>query len=136
VIGGALVKRLLSATLVTLALALPALADSANLPTREEIRRGPVPGSDTMEVVVSLLTVPVGATIPLHTHPGDEHAVVITAATAQAPNGAVVAFSVGQTLYFPDGQVHGGLTNIGDAPMQAVTTHVLRVGEPFQTLAN
>jgi quercetin dioxygenase-like cupin family protein len=130
-------KRLFSAVLVTLALALPVLADGhAALPSREEIRRVPVPGSEAMEVVVSLLTVPVGATIPLHTHPGDEHAVILTPATAQAPNGAVVEFAVGKTLYFPDGQVHGGLTNIGEAPMQAMTTHVLRVGEPFQTLAN
>jgi len=61
--------------------------------------------------------------------------VVITAATAEAPNGQVVAFEAGSTLYFPEGQVHGGLTNVGDAPMQAVTTHVLRVGEPFLTPA-
>jgi quercetin dioxygenase-like cupin family protein len=99
--------------------------------SREEIRRGPVPGSDTMEVIVSKLTVAPGATIPRHSHPGDEHAVVITDATAQAPNGQVIEFPVGAPLYFPDGQVHGGLTNIGEAPMIAITTHVVRIGEPF-----
>jgi quercetin dioxygenase-like cupin family protein len=101
----------------------------------EVIRRVPVPGSEVMEVVVSLLTVPPGARIPLHTHPGDEHAVVITPARAAAPNGQVVEFTVGQSLYFPEGQVHGGLTIVGDTDMQAVTTHVVRVGEPFLTPA-
>ncbi len=104
--------------------------------SREELRRSPVPGSETMEVVVSRLSVPPGATIPLHTHPGDEHAVVITPTTAQAPNGAIIEFAVGTPLYFPEGEVHGGLTNVGETDMVAITTHVLRVGEPFSTLAN
>ena len=113
------------------ALALSATAALAQDPSREEIRRVPVPGSETMEVIVSKLTVAPGATIPMHSHPGDEHAVVITAATAQAPNGQVIEFPIGATLYFPDGQVHGGLTNIGDAPMVTITTHDVRVGEPL-----
>ena len=103
---------------------------------REEIRRADVPGSDTMEVVVFRLTVPVGATIPLHTHPGDEHTVVVTDARAEAPNGNIVEFAVGTPLYFPEGQVHGGLTNVGDAPMVAITTFVVRKGEPLTVLAN
>ena len=113
------------------ALAVSATAAFAQDLSREEIRRVPVPGSETMEVIVSKLTVAPGATIPMHSHPGDEHAVVITAATAQAPNGQVIEFPIGATLYFPDGQVHGGLTNIGEAPMVASTTHVVRVGEPL-----
>lgn len=104
--------------------------------SREEIRRTAVPGSDTMEVVVFRLTVPVGATIPLHTHPGDEHTVVVTPARAEAPNGNTVEFAVGTPLYFPEGQVHGGLTNVGDAPMVAITTFVVRKGEPLTVLAN
>ncbi|WP_415404603.1 hypothetical protein [Tateyamaria sp. SN3-11] len=103
---------------------------------REEIRRTAVPGSETMEVIVTRLSVPVGATIPLHTHPGDEHAVVITPAKAEAPNGNIVEFAVGTPLFFPEGQVHGGLTNVGDGPMVAITTHVVRKGVPLTELAN
>ncbi|WP_299704658.1 hypothetical protein [uncultured Tateyamaria sp.] len=103
---------------------------------REELHRADVPGSDTMEVVVTRLTVPVGATIPLHTHPGDEHAIVMTAARAEAPNGNIVEFAIGTPLYFPEGQVHGGLTNVGDESMVAITTHVVRKGEPLTVLAN
>lgn len=126
-------KRL---SLAVFALLVAVLPLSAQEILREELRRVPVPGSETMEVIVSMLTVPVGATIPLHTHPGDEHAVVVTPTRAQTPGGQIIEFPVGQTLYFPDGEVHGGLTNVGETPMQAITTHVLRVGEPFQTLAN
>lgn len=104
--------------------------------SREEIRRVAVPGSETMEVVVNRLVVPVGATIPLHTHPGDEHAVVITETKAQAPNGNLVEFAVGTPLFFPEGQVHGGLTNVGDGPMIAITTTVVRKGEPFSVIAD
>ena len=104
--------------------------------TRDEIRRAAVPGSDQMEVIVTRLTVPVGARIPLHTHPGDEHAVVITTAKAEAPNGNVVEFAVGTSLYFPEGQVHGGLTNVGDGPMVAITTHVVRKSEPLIALVD
>ncbi|MBY5933140.1 cupin domain-containing protein [Tateyamaria omphalii] len=120
-------------TAIALLMAGNALAQDI---AREEIRRTAVPGSDTMEVVVFRLTVPVGATIPLHTHPGDEHTVVVTDARAEAPNGNIVEFAVGTPLYFPEGQVHGGLTNVGDAPMVAITTFVVRKGEPLTVLAN
>lgn len=111
----------------------PATAQSIE---REEIRRVAVPGSETMEVVVMRLSVPPGATIPLHTHPGDEHAVVVTPTTAQVPNGNTIEFPVGATLYFPEGEVHGGLTNVGDGPMVAITTFVVEVGKPLTVLAN
>ena len=109
---------------------------SAQEMAREEIRRGPVPGSETMEVIVSKLTVPPGATIPLHTHPGDEHAVVVTPTKAQTPGGKVIEFAVGTPLFFPDSEVHGGLTNVGEIDMVAITTHVVRIGEPFTVPAN
>ncbi|MEL6452295.1 MAG: hypothetical protein AAFQ19_13635 [Pseudomonadota bacterium] len=104
--------------------------------SREEIRRTAVPGFDTMIVVVSKLVVPPGATIPIHTHAGDEHAVVITPTQARAPNGNVLDFPVGATLYFPEGQAHGGLTNIGDSNMVAITTQVVRGDAPLSTPVN
>ena len=60
-------KRLIAAAVAALVFTGPLAAQDI---TSEVIRRAPVPGSETMEVIVSLLTVPVGATIPLHTHPG------------------------------------------------------------------
>ena len=104
---------------------------SAQEISREEIRRVPVPGSETMEVVVMRLTVPPGATIPRHSHNGDEHGVVITSSIAQASNGQVIEFPVGATLYFPEGQVHGGLTNVGEVDMVAITTSIVATGAAF-----
>ncbi|MGB3245840.1 MAG: hypothetical protein WBB25_15000 [Sulfitobacter sp.] len=117
-------------------LSLSAVSVSAQDISRDEIRRGAVPGSETMEVIVSKLTVPPGATIPLHTHPGDEYAVVVTATKAQTPNGKVLEFPIGTPLYFADGEVHGGLTNVGETDMVAITTHVVRKGEPFSVPVN
>ena len=129
-------NRFLSTCFATCCVMLSASMVFAEGLSREEIRRVPVPGSDTMGAVVSKLTVDPGATIPMHTHPGDEHAVVVTPATAEAPNGQIVNFPVGASLYFPDGQVHGGLTNVGDNPMVAITTHVVRKDEPLTSPAN
>ncbi|MEL6583456.1 MAG: cupin domain-containing protein [Pseudomonadota bacterium] len=123
--------RVVLALLIALITA-PAFAQDIS---REEIRRAAVPGSETMEVVVMRLTVPPGATIPLHTHPGDEHGVVVTPTRAQTPGGNIIEFPVGATLYFPEGEVHGGLTNVGESDMVAITTFVVRVGEPLSTLA-
>ncbi|MEM6478837.1 MAG: cupin domain-containing protein [Pseudomonadota bacterium] len=102
---------------------------------REEIRRVPVPGSDTMEVIVVKLTIEPGATMEMHSHHGDEHAVVIAGGKARLPNGQETEFPVGATLYFPKGAVHGGLTALGD-PLVAITTSIVEVGKPLIIPAN
>lgn len=125
-------RKVIMSMVLLAATVLPVFAGEM---TREEIRRVPVPGSDTMIVVVSRLTVPVGATIPLHTHPGDEHGVVVTSSRTKTPDGRVIDFPIGATLYFPAGQPHGGLTNVGDGPMVAITLSVVNSDEPFATPA-
>ncbi|MEO0487240.1 MAG: cupin domain-containing protein [Pseudomonadota bacterium] len=115
---------------LTLMLTLLAGTATAQEVVREEIRRTPVPGSDTMEVVVMRLTIEPGATMALHSHHGDEHAVVISGGVARLPNGQEREFPVGATLYFPQGSVHGGLTAV-DAPLVAITTSIVAVGKPL-----
>ena len=112
---------------------LPAHAESQF--ERKELSRNDLSGSDTMEVIVSRLEVPPGATIPLHTHFGDEHMVVFEGGDMTAPNGKVIAFKPGMTGHFPAGKVHGGLTNSGDTPLVAYTTHIVEKGKPFSTSA-
>lgn len=102
---------------------------------RTELSRVDLSGSDTMEVVVSRLEVAPGAKIPLHTHFGDEHMVVFEGGQMTAPNGKVIEFKQGMTGFFPAGKVHGGLTNTGDTPLVAITTHILEKGKPFLVLA-
>ncbi|MDE0347915.1 MAG: hypothetical protein OXI66_19355, partial [Boseongicola sp.] len=59
--------------------------------------------------------------------------VVVTLSRARTPNGRIVEFPVGATLYFPKDQPHGGLTNVGEGPMVAITVSVVNSGEPFAT---
>lgn len=114
-------------------MALPAHAESQLV--RTELSRDDLSGSDIMEVIVSRLEVQPGATIPLHTHFGDEHMVVFEGGDMTAPNGKVITFKPGMTGFFPAGKVHGGLTNTGDKPMVVYTTHILEKGKPFSTPA-
>ncbi|WP_346898576.1 cupin domain-containing protein [uncultured Roseibium sp.] len=127
-------KAALAAMCMTLPLmALPVHAESQFV--RTELSRDNLSGSDKMEVVVSKLEVPPGATIPLHTHFGDEHMVVFEGGDMTAPNGKVINFKPGMTGFFPAGKVHGGLTNSGETPMVVYTTHILEKGKPFSTPA-
>ena len=103
---------------------------------RTELSRADVPGGDTLEVIVTRREVPPGASVPRHTHPGDEHLVVIVGGQMQAGNGKVIPFPDGMATRFPDGEPHGGLTNVGDAALVAITTHVVRKGEPLMSPAD
>ena len=99
--------------------------------SRTELNRADLTGSDTLEVIVSRLEVAPGARIPLHTHHGDEHLIVLQGGTMRAPNGQEIPFKPGMTAHFPKDQVHGGMTNIGDAPLVAYTTHIVEKGKPL-----
>ena len=109
--------------------ALPAFAEEAL--TREELSREPAPGSTTHEVIVSKLTIPPGVTVPRNVHAGDEYLVVVVGGTMQAPNGKEIPFPPGATARFPAGVVHGGLTNVGEADLVAITTHIVEIGKPL-----
>ncbi|WP_299916437.1 cupin domain-containing protein [uncultured Roseobacter sp.] len=106
-----------------------------DLVVRTILNEQPLSGSEGMVVIVSTLTVKPGGRIPLHTHPGDEHAVIVVGGTALMPNGKEVAFADGTPIFFPEGQVHGGVTNQGDADIEIVTTHIVKADQPFQTAA-
>ncbi len=103
--------------------------------TRTELNRTDLSGSDTMEVIVSRLEIAPGGRVPLHTHHGDEHLIVLEGGVMKAPNGKEIPFKAGMAAHFPAGKVHGGLTNIGDKPLVAYTTHIVEKGKPFIVLA-
>ncbi|WP_299826257.1 cupin domain-containing protein [uncultured Roseobacter sp.] len=116
-----------------LMLALPVCAE--DLAQRNVLNEQPLSGAEGTVVIVSELKLMPGGRIPLHTHPGDEHAVIVVGGLALLPNGKEVEFAAGTPMFFPEGQVHGGVTNLGTAPMEIVTTHIVRTDEPFQTAA-
>ena len=119
--------------LVAALIAGPVAADG--LVTRDILNEQPLSGSEGMVVIVSKLTVKPGGRIPLHTHPGDEHAVLVVGGKALMPNGKEVSLPNDTPMFFPAGQVHGGVTNQGDADIEIVTTHILQADQPFQTAA-
>ncbi|MFA3917258.1 cupin domain-containing protein [Ruegeria hyattellae] len=120
-----------TATAIALFAVAPALAFAEGAITRTELSRADVPGSDTHEVIVARLEIEPGATVPRHTHNGDEHLVVITGGTMQTVDGKQIPFPDGMAAHFPQGKPHGGLTNAGDTVMIAITTHVVEKGKPL-----
>ncbi len=123
-------RSVIRALAVLLLSAAPALAQE-----RAVLQERPLATDPSRVVIVSRLTLPPGARIPLHTHSGDEHAVILTQGTALMPTGQTLQIVPDMTMYFPEGMVHGGVTNTGDMPIQILTTHILRAGAPFQTPA-
>ncbi|MEM6889012.1 MAG: cupin domain-containing protein [Pseudomonadota bacterium] len=117
-------------TIVALLIAAPVAAE--DLVDRKILTKEPLSGSEGMVVVISKLTIKPGGRIPLHTHPGDEHGVIVVGGDALMPNGKVVPFADDTTVFFPAGQVHGGVINQGSADIEIVSTHILQADEPFQ----
>ena len=48
-----------------------------------------------------------------------------------AGNGKTIPFERGDRAPFPAGQAHGGLTNTGEPPLVALTTHIIEIGKPM-----
>ena len=115
-------------------LALPAAAQDGV--SRTVLQQSFLNGAPDYTVIVSKLVLEPGARIPLHRHPGDEHAVVLTDGTAEMADGSTMTLTPDMTMFFPMGTVHGGVTNTGDAPIEMLTTHVVLATEPFQIPAD
>lgn len=109
--------------------AVPALADDGL--TRTELNRADVSGAEGLEAVVSRLEIAPGATVPPHSHPGDEHLIVLAGGSLSLPDGKVLEFKPGMAMMFPKGKVHGNLTNMGTAPIVVYTTHIVEKGQPL-----
>ena len=129
--------KLLQTTTLTAGLVFASFgaAFAEDVVERTEISRTAVSGVEGMEMVISRLVLKPGQRIPMHTHPGDENSVVIVGGKVQLPNGKEVVFAENTPLFFPKGQVHGGLTSLSDKPMVVITTHILEVGKPMSTPA-
>ena len=111
-----------------------ALADGKIV--RTELTRADAPGSATHEVIVARLEIQPGGTVPLHTHHGDEHLIIVKGGPMKTAGGKVVTFSDGMVAHFQQGKVHGGLTSMGEETVIAYTTHIVEKGKPLSTPAN
>ncbi|UZD90066.1 hypothetical protein [Cognatishimia activa] len=110
-------------------------ASAEELVQRSELNRAPLTGVEGMEVIVSKLVLQNGGRIVLHTHPGDEHAVIVKGGKVELPNGKIVDFADDTPMFFPEGPAHGGVTSRNETPIIIYTTHIVRAGEPLVTIA-
>ncbi len=123
----------IAALLVGIVVTLTGPAFAQQEATRTVLQQADVPGTTDMQVIVSLLEMPPGSSIPLHTHPGVEIAVVLDGATAVSNNGEQLRFTPGLSVQFPQGLVHGGFTITGHSTFRAITTQVVEKGKPVIT---
>jgi quercetin dioxygenase-like cupin family protein len=101
---------------------------------REELSRNDLSGADNLEVIVARLEIQSGATVPKHTHNGDEHIIVLQGGDLETVDGKTISFTSGATVHFPEGTVHGGLTPAGDETIIIYTTHIVEKGKPLNNL--
>lgn len=121
------------AALLAACLAVPTAAEE--LVVRQVLHEKPLSGVQGVNVIVSTLVIKPGGRVPLHTHPGDEHAVIVTGGEVRMPNGKDMRFPDGTPMFFAAGTVHGGVSNRGHSDIEIVTTHIVDADKPFSTLA-
>ena len=128
-------KRVLLAAMAMICVA-PSIALADGKIVRTELTRADVPGSATYEVIIARLEIQPGGTVPLHTHHGDEHLIIIQGGPMKTAAGKVVNFNDGMVAHFLQGKVHGGLTSIGRETVIAYTTHIVEKGKPLNIPAD
>jgi quercetin dioxygenase-like cupin family protein len=74
-------------TLLATALAVPGTLYAQSPIERTELHRADLTGVEGIEVIVAHRVVQPGATVPLHTHPGDEHLQILQGGTGVSHDG-------------------------------------------------
>ena len=111
--------------------AMTSIVSAQELTVRTELHRADLTGVAGMEVILSNFVVKPGGKVPLHTHPGDEHLVVVQGSTLTTSEGKTIEFKDGMATSFPRGKVHGGVTNSGDRDLVLTTIHIVDKGKPM-----
>ena len=94
-----------------------------------ELARGDLTAKN-MDIIVNLFEVPPGATVPKHTHPGEEIVYVIdNGGTIREPDGTLVTLEAGAALICARGVPHAGFTNAGNGPLKMLNVFVVDKGK-------
>ena len=96
---------------------------------RTELSRGDFAGTN-MEMVVSLVEVPPGASGLFHTHTGDEAYYVVEGTPAEWPDGTSFMFNAGTSRINVRDMPHAAFKNTGDKTLRLLTVHLADKGEP------
>ena len=118
--------------LVVLAgLVLSAGAATAQEVKRTELQRRDLTGTN-MEVVVSIVEAPPGATLPKHYHNGEEAFYVLDGGTVEMPGQQPTARAAGSSGINVREVPHAGYKVVGDKPLKLLTVHIIDKGKPMQ----
>jgi quercetin dioxygenase-like cupin family protein len=98
-----------------------------------ELKRGDLTGTN-MEIVVGIYEIPPGASIPLHTHPGEEAYYVIEGGKITLPDGKEVTVPDGAADINVRDVPHAGIKVVGDKPIKLLTVHIVDKGKPMMVL--
>jgi quercetin dioxygenase-like cupin family protein len=98
--------------------------------TRTELKRGDLTGTN-MEVVVSILEVKPGETIPRHTHHGEEAFYTLEGATIELPDGKQIPLATGFSGINVRDVPHAGFKVVSDKALKLLNVHVVDKGKPF-----
>lgn len=129
---GAIMRNLpLSAVVLCTSFLVPLQAGAEGEVKRTILKRVDLTGAAGAEVITTLIEAEPGATIPSHTHHGDEFLYVIEGGSIQVPGKDPVTMKAGQVVHFPRGMIHGGFTVIGDETIKGLTTHIVDKGKPL-----
>jgi len=87
-----------------------------------------------MSARVAVSELPPGATIPLHTHPGEEAYYVIEGGTAETPDGKQITLTPGNADINVREVPHAGFKVVGDKPIKLLTVHIVDKGKPMMSV--
>ncbi|HUP48152.1 MAG TPA: cupin domain-containing protein [Thermoanaerobaculia bacterium] len=114
---------------VTLLLVLPALLPAQEV-KRTELQRGDLTGT-TMEVILAIMEIPPGATVPRHFHHGEETMYVLEGAMVQMPGQASQMLAAGSSAINARDVPHAGFQVVGEKTLRLLTVHVVDKGKPL-----
>lgn len=97
--------------------------------TRDELKRADLTGKD-MDVIVNVVTVPPGANLPKHIHPGEEAVYVLEGATLELPGGSQRQFPTGAATINTRDVPHAGFKVAGDKALKMLTVLIVDKGKP------
>jgi len=98
-------------------------------PGSNQVLRAPITASPELEVIVSDVVIPPGATVPRHFHPGEEFVYVIEGSAVHVEEGKPDrTLGAGDSLVIPPRAVHA--PRAGESGARAIVFRVHLKGEP------
>ena len=99
---------------------------------RTQLQRGDLTGTG-MEIIVTLLEAPPGASLPRHFHHGEESLYVLEGALTLEADGKKVMLETGSSGITPRNAPHAGFKVVGEKTLKLLTVHTVDKGKPLAT---